>query len=58
MKTNPRACEPRPHHQPLLTRRDVDSNELGHNTSFVPRAANNVATEESHLMKRALLLLV
>ena len=22
--------------------RDVDGNELGHNTSFVPRAANNV----------------
>ena len=22
--------------------RDVDTNELGHNTSFVPRAANNI----------------
>ena len=32
METNPRACEPRPHHQPLLTRRDVEP-AVAHDTS-------------------------
>lgn len=37
--------------------RDVDSNELGHNTSFVPRAANNVLQVLSTEQKAQLIAL-